>query len=1027
MSKSRLRRLVALAAGSALATGAVLMPSSGAPAAEGPAPDPVDIRVLAGIHTDAVSTFLDDGVLELDLKADVPEGNGTRFADEDVWFHVTDAAQVSVPSGFEFIAPVDSTVWIAPETNPNGPDKPARLWPGFSTESIALGAIDDDETSLTLVGVDGPGALELFTNPPPFGGDVTRLWSSDESGFESFTVGRTHMHANWAFTAAGTYEVTVEASVAISGVTQTDTATYTFVVGGLPEQVVTSTEMHVHGDSAVTVGTDVEFHATVSPSTVEGYVEYYDGSTVLGHEPVVDGEAEFETDALTVGSHDVTAVFVPAVTNLAAGSTSDPVTVTVTNDDGVEFALTGIEDSYQPGDTLTATVVGHTLDPDVASYGQKFAYYIRQVGSTTARSLGIPTTSYTLSRVLGANDDGYELSVQLRNCTSYGCSSSSTHTVVGQTAWVPINVVTEGTPPTVSLVSGATEMYPGDTIRIEASGLNLADGETTKWVWHVVGGTWNDFSSTLLPVAEEASLELTQSYLVDCGGCSGEAAIQVLNVDGIVVRQSSNAISFTQTFYELLVDGLQPLYMDGATTNVTGQIYPVRESDANLTYQWLFYTSSSDLATNDNAQVWGEATGSIPPLEHQVTMADNEGYLILVALKPGHQALGPRTENYGGRVGQSQTQRVYVTDDPDAQLFFFDALSDHYHQGNGIGLNLTVGPPPLEDDEIIWEWMWPGGGWETYPGASGESHALTAEQALDGLQVRATLDFADPDKESLVAGPLTIHVDDHGASARQKPTIGGETAYGVGDTVLLSVELPADGPTILTDHLWERQAMGSDDWTPVAGESGATLSFAAAEADDGASYRVSILTPAGVLAYGPSPAVALSVQDAGGAPPVSQTIVATLDESQGALVVSVDPDDREVIMSPAQLAGSNDRWESSGVLRPVTVTDTRSGAPGWSVSAQVGDFTNDEASFSSSYLGWTPRLLDSSDGQVVTPGAVVAPGFPTGAGLSMGAGLASSAAGQSLGTAVLDANLSLMLPTSTPLGAYDALVTITAI
>jgi surface-anchored protein len=194
------------------------------------------------------------------------------------------------------------------------------------------------------------------------------------------------------------------------------------------------------------------------------------------------------------------------------------------------------------------------------------------------------------------------------------------------------------------------------------------------------------------------------------------------------------------------------------------------------------------------------------------------------------------------------------------QIFQFQPLSDHYHQGNPINLVLAADPPPAQGDQIVWEWKWPGTDWTNYPGGSGFSRTVTAEQALDGLQVRATLAFASTNT-TVTAGPVTIFVDDHGAAARQQPIIVGATFHTAGNLVTLTRHLPANGPTILTTHRWERKAAGATEFSPVAGASGATLSFTATTADGGAEYRVAILKPDGTVAYGPSPAVTLDVDE----------------------------------------------------------------------------------------------------------------------------------------------------------------------
>lgn len=163
----------------------------------------------------------------------------------------------------------------------------------------------------------------------------------------------------------------------------------------------------------------------------------------------------------------------------------------------------------------------------------------------------------------------------------------------------------------------------------------------------------------------------------------------------------------------------------------------------------------------------------------------------------------------------------------------------------------------------------------------------------------------------------------------------------------------------------------------------------------------------------------------------SQEIVATVPEGEpgdGSLIISVDPDDRTVTLPPMTLAGTGDRLATDGELRPVTVTDTRTTTnPGWDASAQVSEFTGDAGSFGGGYLGWTPEVASTSEGQTVTAGAQVAAGFPTGDGLAVPQTLATAAADAGVGTAVLGAGLALQIPVDTPAGTYTAILTLTAI
>jgi surface-anchored protein len=282
---------------------------------------------------------------------------------------------------------------------------------------------------------------------------------------------------------------------------------------------------------------------------------------------------------------------------------------------------------------------------------------------------------------------------------------------------------------------------------------------------------------------------------------------------------------------------------------------------------------------------------------------------------------------------------------------------------------------------------------------------------------------------SVSSGPVdyTFAVGELGGGDPDPPALaihGMRPSYQPGATVeLTAVQSPQ---TELDDYRWFSLCPEAEEWAEIPGETAADYAFTATLALDGCQYQVRLFdgdhTEVAV-----SPPVTLHVDEPGGEPDLSQLIIATIDESDGVLVVSVDPDDRTVVLPPAQLSPSGDRWQTAGDLRPVTVTDTRAGAPGWNVSGQVGEFTGESGSFAGSFLGWSPEVLSQAAGQGVEPGAVVPSGFEGGDGLATSRGLGSAPSGDGLGTARLGAGLALQLPTQTPPGEYTATLTLTAI
>ncbi len=132
---------------------------------------------------------------------------------------------------------------------------------------------------------------------------------------------------------------------------------------------------------------------------------------------------------------------------------------------------------------------------------------------------------------------------------------------------------------------------------------------------------------------------------------------------------------------------------------------------------------------------------------------------------------------------------------------------------------------------------------------------------------------------------------------------------------------------------------------------------------------------------------------------------------------SADP----VSLGTAASSGSN--FVASGALNDVIVTDSRTGGTGtysWSLSGQSSDFVSGANSFSGGYLGWVPKVVSGT----ATAGAGVTSTQLSGAGLASPAVLASSTAATS---ATVGADLSLVIPGTTPAGDYKATLTITAV
>ncbi|ACU38603.1 hypothetical protein Amir_4775 [Actinosynnema mirum DSM 43827] len=241
---------------------------------------------------------------------------------------------------------------------------------------------------------------------------------------------------------------------------------------------------------------------------------------------------------------------------------------------------------------------------------------------------------------------------------------------------------------------------------------------------------------------------------------------------------------------------------------------------------------------------------------------------------------------------------------------------------------------------------------------------------------------------------------------------------------LTAVQEPATGE----DHYhWFTRAQGETDWSVVPGALSGRYGFVVRTADDNREVMVKLYDHDHKVLAESAPVV-IDVDDHGNDPVNGPTITATLTEQQGALTVSVAPENREVDLGELALTAEADRYRATGALKPITVTDTRSENPGWSATGRVRSFTTvDGQVLGGFHLGWTPTVVSSSQGQTVTPGAPKESGFTSGNGVGATSELGKAAAGAGRGVAQLGADLKLDVPVDTTPGAYRAMLILTAI
>ncbi|MFD4790956.1 choice-of-anchor M domain-containing protein [Streptomyces sp. NPDC058459] len=185
--------------------------------------------VLSKGHVDVVGVAYEDGELELAVH-DESSGDEVEYAPESVQLQALPAARTTVPAdpAYGFLGKPGSKAWILPEAQ-----NPDLLWAGFGAEELESGVLRDDTVDAQFLSLQGPGKLAVYTDDV-FGSPETVLVNSGDGLPDTVTLhAGDHTHANWAFTAAGTYKIRVKlcGHLAANGqAVHSRTATYTFKV-----------------------------------------------------------------------------------------------------------------------------------------------------------------------------------------------------------------------------------------------------------------------------------------------------------------------------------------------------------------------------------------------------------------------------------------------------------------------------------------------------------------------------------------------------------------------------------------------------------------------------------------------------------------------------------------------------------------------------------------------------------------------------------------------------------------------------
>ena len=196
----------------------VLLVIAGAPSSfADPSPDP-DLAQSVAAHEEWSNEASEISVGHVDLGPRLIDGQwraGLRHDAESgaVWrdpnqtvLRVSDAAIMTAPDSadYPFLADVaGKPVYVVPQTQ-----NPGVVWLGWNTQDPAVTATIDRGLTMRVGPVSGPGRAWLFLQSGTFGKPLLLADSGAAPGDVWIDSG-THVHANWAFSAPGTYTATV--------------------------------------------------------------------------------------------------------------------------------------------------------------------------------------------------------------------------------------------------------------------------------------------------------------------------------------------------------------------------------------------------------------------------------------------------------------------------------------------------------------------------------------------------------------------------------------------------------------------------------------------------------------------------------------------------------------------------------------------------------------------------------------------------------------------------------------------------
>ena len=168
-----------------------------------------DVVLLSSGEVD-IEVEYEDGDFELLFLA---EESGEEYGPSEAALFGGAKAWQPVPDNeaFGFLGEAGNPIAVLPQNEDED-----LLFLGLATDELEEGVFEGDSVTISLAGVDGPGDFHLYS-VDTFSNPTVLLSSTDESKqMIPVSVGE-HAHFNWAFSAAGTYSVSVVISATLQG------------------------------------------------------------------------------------------------------------------------------------------------------------------------------------------------------------------------------------------------------------------------------------------------------------------------------------------------------------------------------------------------------------------------------------------------------------------------------------------------------------------------------------------------------------------------------------------------------------------------------------------------------------------------------------------------------------------------------------------------------------------------------------------------------------------------------------------